>query len=238
MKRSIQGLLSVLLFFGLMISTGACRENAPPPDGEGGSLILDAARSETPVGAQPDKKVRKKVKSQENAPARKAPPPKETREIPGDNRSKSPPLAKDGIHDPASPAMQLLQNPSQSLSAIPAGKWGEVDWMQAIRQGVVNPRASLKGNEKMEVLNLDIIMTNTKSMPHVKFPHESHTQWLACVNCHPNVFVPKKGGNAITMDSIFKGRFCGTCHGRVAFSVYICQRCHSITHENSPPQWW
>ncbi|MEO5331740.1 MAG: hypothetical protein H7839_06920 [Magnetococcus sp. YQC-5] len=157
---------------------------------------------------------------------------------PGDNRSKAVPLAKDGIHDPTSPAMQLLQSPSQALSAIPEGKWGEVDWMRAIKEGIIKPYASLNGKQNMEILDLDIILTNTKTMPHVRFPHESHTRWLACSNCHPEIFIPKKGANAMPMDAIFKGRFCGTCHGRVAFSVYICQRCHSITHENSPAKWW
>ncbi len=157
---------------------------------------------------------------------------------PGDNRSKAAPLAKDGIHDPSSPGLALLQEPAQSLSVIPEGQWGEVDWMQAIVNGVIDPHASLNGKGSMELLDLDIILTNTKNMHHVRFPHISHTRWLACSNCHPDIFIPKKGANVMTMNDIFKGRFCGTCHGRVAFSVYICQRCHSVAHDKSPPKWW
>ncbi|MBF0153183.1 MAG: hypothetical protein HQL64_05535 [Magnetococcales bacterium] len=201
-------------------------------------LVLAAAPAETPSTTGSDNKVKKQAKSKGGPATQNEFPPQEQRVIPGDNRSKSPPLAKDGIHDPTSPAMQLLQNPAQALSAIPAGKWGEVDWMRAIREGIIKPYATLNGKGTMETLDMDIILANTKTMHHVRFPHDSHTRWLACSNCHPDIFVPKKGANAISMDSIFRGRYCGTCHGRVAFSVYICQRCHSVPHENSPPQWW
>lgn len=203
------------------------------------SLVKEALAAEnTKSASAPGGKTKKKARSPGENASKEESSESDKRFRPGDNRSKAVPLAKDGIHDPTSPAMQLLQNPSQSLSAIPEGKWGEVDWMRAIREGTIKPFASLNGKQNMEILDLDIILTNTKTMPHVLFPHESHTRWLACSNCHPEIFVPKKGANAMPMDAIFKGRFCGTCHGRVAFSVYICQRCHSIPHENSPAKWW
>ncbi|MBF0429418.1 MAG: hypothetical protein HQL94_10885 [Magnetococcales bacterium] len=235
MNRSIRWFILLLLVVLLTSSTGVCRENLPLAKDE--PLVMAAA--EAPSDTASDKKIKKISKSPGAEPVKKAASTPEKRVIPGDNNKKSPPLDKDGIHDPASPAIQLLQSPTQSLSAIPEGKWGEVDWMMALREGIIKPFASLNGKSKMEPLDLDIILTNTKSMPHVRFPHNSHTMWLACSNCHPDVFVQKKGGNpTMNMDAIFKGRFCGTCHGRVAFSVYICQRCHSITHENSPPKWW
>ncbi|MEO5369124.1 MAG: hypothetical protein H7833_03515 [Magnetococcus sp. DMHC-1] len=156
----------------------------------------------------------------------------------GVNRVQFIPLGEDGIHDPESPGLKNLQNPAHSLGVFPPGQWGEVDWMRALLGGHVKPRADLEGKGDMQLLDLNIIMTNTKAMPHVRFPHNSHTQWLACSNCHPEIFKPEKGTNNITMESIFRGRACGTCHGRVAFSVYICQRCHSVPHEGSPGQWW
>ncbi|MBF0160937.1 MAG: hypothetical protein HQL88_01485 [Magnetococcales bacterium] len=156
----------------------------------------------------------------------------------GVNRAQTSSLRGDGIHDPNNPALATMQNPSQSLSVLPLGKWGEIDWMQALARNTIRPRANLKNEGKMEVLDLDIIMSNTKSMPHVRFPHNSHTQWLACSNCHPKPFVQQKGGNPMTMDAILKGQFCGVCHGKVSFSTYICQRCHSVVHEGSPDKWW
>ena len=41
----------------------------------------------------------------------------------------------------------------------------------------------------MQVLKLDIVMRNTAEMPYVTFPHESHTMWLECSNCHDGIFV-------------------------------------------------
>lgn len=147
-------------------------------------------------------------------------------------------IARDDLHDPANPDLKLLQDPAQALASFPVGLKGQVDWVRAINEGVITPRASLDGTAEMNVLDQDIIMTNTRNMPHVRFPHRPHTQWLACENCHPGVFVAKAGGNGISMNEIFRGRFCGTCHGRVAFNIYTCQRCHSVPHGDSPKQWW
>ncbi len=80
-----------------------------------------------------------------------------------------------------------------------------------------------------EVLDLDVIMRNTREMPPVRFPHKAHTLWLACANCHPEPFEPRAGANRIAMADIFRGRYCGVCHDRVAFiTFYSCPRCHSV----------
>jgi c(7)-type cytochrome triheme protein len=63
-------------------------------------------------------------------------------------------------------------------------------------------------------------------MPNVVFPHFPHTYWLDCGNCHPDIFVMKKGANPISMVKIVNGEFCGRCHGRVAFPISNCSRCH------------
>jgi c(7)-type cytochrome triheme protein len=34
--------------------------------------------------------------------------------------------------------------------------------------------------------------------------------------------------NAITMAKIQAGEYCGACHGKVAFPVEACGRCHAI----------
>jgi c(7)-type cytochrome triheme protein len=83
----------------------------------------------------------------------------------------------------------------------------------------------------MNVLDLDVVMKNTKEMPYVRFPHQSHTLWLDCSNCHPVPFVPKSGANPVSMNEIFRGQYCGMCHDRVAFITFFsCDRCHSIPH--------
>ncbi|MBF0379728.1 MAG: hypothetical protein HQL69_01845 [Magnetococcales bacterium] len=198
------------------------------------TMLLVACGGVTEVKVQnhetPPLKDRQNYEEQQIKPEKKV--------IPGINMADTPDLHNDGIHDPDNPGIEFLQNPAQSLSSIPLGRWGEVDWMRALNEKIINPRADISGDAKMQILDLDIIMKDTKSMPYVRFPHKSHTQWLACKNCHPDIFIEKIGANNIKMDDVFKGRFCGACHGRVSFSSYVCQRCHSVPHKGSPPQWW
>jgi c(7)-type cytochrome triheme protein len=147
-------------------------------------------------------------------------------------------LTEDGIHDPTNDAIKALQEPSEAMSAFPLDRRGGVDWVKAINLGIINPRADLKGEQEMLVMDMDIMFKDTGNMPWVRFPHKAHTQWLACENCHPAIFLPQKGANDPSMDGILAGRYCGRCHDKVAFALWICERCHSVPHENSPPKWW
>lgn len=152
------------------------------------------------------------------------------------------PLANDGVHDPANPALPSLQNPDESMANFPKDRRGEVQWVEALKQGVIKPRKYVAGDEGKEQdlieLDLDIIMQNTAQMPHVRFPHLAHTRWLACSNCHPQIFIPQKGANPVSMEKILKGEFCGRCHDKVSFALWSCERCHSVLHAGSPPAWW
>lgn len=142
------------------------------------------------------------------------------------------------FYDAANPDFYKLQQSSEAAMALPRDKRGAIDWMAALRGGNIAPRAALAGEQKMQVLDLDVVMRNTKEMPYVKFPHNSHTQWLACANCHDQIFVPKAGANQISMSKIFAGQACGTCHDRVAFlTTYSCERCHSVPHGDIKA-WW
>ncbi len=152
------------------------------------------------------------------------------------------PLAEDGIHDPANPAITTLQDPVESMSAFPKDRRGEVQWVESLNKGVITPRKFLTGDtgegEELKELDLDIILKNTAQMPHVRFPHLAHTRWLACSNCHSEIFLPKAGANPISMEKILKGEFCGRCHDKVSFALWACERCHSVPHPGSPPAWW
>ena len=152
------------------------------------------------------------------------------------------PLAEDGIHDPTNDAINTLQNPKAAMANFPKDRRGEVNWVEAINQGVINPRMTRTGKpedgDPMPELDLDILMKNTGQMPHVRFPHLAHTRWLACSNCHPDIFKAQENGNPINMTKILRGEFCGRCHDKVSFSLWVCERCHSVPHENSPPAWW
>ena len=146
-------------------------------------------------------------------------------------------LATDGIHDPKNKSIHDLQEPAEALGAFPLDRRGDVDWVKAMDLGVIKPRADMTGKSEMASMDMDILFKNTNKMPWVKFPHLAHTKWLVCVSCHPAIFIPKKGGNNLSMDSILAGEQCGVCHGKAAFALWTCERCHNVPHEGTPSNW-
>lgn len=139
------------------------------------------------------------------------------------------PPMRDGIHDASNDGTAALQHPKEAFGPMPKSNSGNrVDWVAALEKGVVNPRFDLEDDTKKPiVLDLNIIREVKGSMPDVVYPHKQHTEWLDCSNCHPSIFIPKKGANNISMASILLGKQCGVCHGKVAFPVSDCRRCHS-----------
>jgi len=143
-----------------------------------------------------------------------------------------PPLGVEGIYDPNNPSLSVLQAPAEALGPLPPAAAGNyVDWVGALNRGLIDPRKGVNADTQMNVVDMNVLMTRTASMPNVKFPHREHTQWLACTNCHPAIFLPKKDGNPVNMYSILKGEFCGVCHGKVAFPVTDCFRCHNTPQD-------
>lgn len=138
-------------------------------------------------------------------------------------------LERNPIYDESNPDFSRLQRIDDATRHMKRDVVGFPDWMAALRSGAIAPRAGLSSTDKMNVLDLDVTMRNTKEMPYVRFPHQSHTVWLDCSNCHPVPFVPKAGANPVSMSEIFRGQYCGMCHDRVAFITFFsCDRCHSV----------
>jgi c(7)-type cytochrome triheme protein len=138
-------------------------------------------------------------------------------------------LKDDGIHDPTVPGLGLLQEPKDAFSALAPGKAGnKIDWVESLQKGKINPRYDhLDAKKEAMPMDLFIVMEVKGSMPNVSFPHQAHTEWLECANCHDEIFKPQKGGNPMSMAEIMLGQKCGVCHGSVAFPVTECRRCHS-----------
>lgn len=136
---------------------------------------------------------------------------------------------KDGIHDPENPGTHLLQAPKQAFEALTRSRTGNrVDWVKALENDEISPRYErLSDTAKPVVMDLNIVREVKGSMPDVVYPHKQHTEWLDCSNCHPAIFIPQKGANQISMASILLGQTCGVCHGKVAFPVSECRKCHS-----------
>lgn len=146
-------------------------------------------------------------------------------------------LQDDGQHDTSNDALAVLQDPTVALKDFPLDRRQQVNWVQALDQGLIQPRPSLTGSGEMLVMDMDILFTNTQDMPYVRFPHLQHTRWLDCSNCHPKIFIPRRGANPVSMNKVLRGEFCGVCHDKVAFSLFICERCHSVPHAGSG-KWW
>jgi c(7)-type cytochrome triheme protein len=138
------------------------------------------------------------------------------------------PLARDQVHDPESPALKSLQEPSQALSSLPGDNAGNrVDWMRALNERVITPRAKLDADAPVRLREDDILLNLRGGMPIVRFPHRSHTQWLDCSNCHEQLFKSQAGANRLSMFQILQGEQCGVCHGAVSFPLTECMRCHN-----------
>jgi len=150
------------------------------------------------------------------------------------------PLAKDGLHDPANPAIRELQEPREALARLaPDTAGNQVRWMQALDRGQIVPRSSIDPSTEVRLLEDDILLNLAGGTPIVRFPHRAHTLWLDCSNCHEKPFVSKAGANKLDMRKILQGEQCGICHGAVAFPLTECSRCHSVprpSRAGAPPR--
>jgi c(7)-type cytochrome triheme protein len=143
-------------------------------------------------------------------------------------------LEQDGVHDPKSPALHVLQQPRDALSALPRDSAGnQVNWVEALEKGHINPRTNVLPETEVRVRETEVLLNLTGSTPIVKFPHRAHTLWLDCSNCHEHLFKSEAGANRLSMERILAGEQCGVCHGAVAFPLTECARCHSVPRE--PP---
>ena len=84
---------------------------------------------------------------------------------------RNPPLAKDGIHDPAAEGLSILQAPKTAFSKLSHGKSGNyVDWMKSMTKKQINPRYSYEEGKQPMPMQLDIIRQVKGSTPDVLFP--------------------------------------------------------------------
>jgi len=131
------------------------------------------------------------------------------------------------LPQPGPPYGKDNRNPSVVLKDFPKDAVEADDWVKAFKDQIVTPHESLDLAKKpVPPFDFNVEIPAIGAMPNVIFPHFPHTFWLDCGNCHPAIFQMKKGGNPISMVKIVNGEFCGRCHGRVAFPLANCTRCH------------
>jgi len=105
-----------------------------------------------------------------------------------------------------------------------------IDWEKAEAEGKITPADFLEGisfeREPLKAQD-DFSIKVTTWASDVIFSHKKHTIWNGCELCHPLIFPSsKKGTIKYTMFQIMEGEYCGVCHSSVAFSVYLCAKCH------------
>jgi c(7)-type cytochrome triheme protein len=109
--------------------------------------------------------------------------------------------------------------------------WNLVDWEEAEARGFIQPVDFLPG-VSIERLPLtvqkDFSIASRGWMSDIIFSHKKHALWNGCEVCHPDIFPSvKKGTVKYSMLEVWNGQYCGVCHGRVAFPLNDCQRCHT-----------
>jgi len=118
-------------------------------------------------------------------------------------------------------------------SALPKERFGNgLDWEKAEEMGLIKPVNFLEGlsipRESLAVQKDFALNPKVAGIPDIIFSHQRHTVWNGCELCHPEIFIGvKKGTTRYSMVEIFDGKYCGVCHGTVAFPLLDCRRCHS-----------
>lgn len=115
---------------------------------------------------------------------------------------------------------------------FPKSRFGnKVDWLKAETEHLVTLKDYLEGiSIKRKALKIPLdteLKSKEIGMPDIIFSHEKHAIWNGCELCHPDIFGVKKGATVYSMQDIFNGKYCGACHGKVAFPNTDCRLCHT-----------
>lgn len=116
---------------------------------------------------------------------------------------------------------------------LPKERFGNgINWEKAEDEGLIKPIGYLPGvsikRPPLKIQKDFPLEPKVEGMPQIVFSHKKHTVWNGCEVCHPEIFSGvKKGLTKYSMLEIFDGKFCGVCHGKVAFPLLDCQRCHA-----------
>ena len=130
-------------------------------------------------------------------------------------------------------AQQAKREFQELKKTLPPATYGnKIDWMKAEEDGIIKPKdflqgVSLRKSEKMVNSREEPRTPALPGLPNIIFSHAKHVVWNGCGMCHPDTFALESGKTPITMKEITEGKFCGRCHGNIAFALNDCTRCHS-----------
>ncbi len=118
-------------------------------------------------------------------------------------------------------------------STLPRGRFGNgIEWVEAEEKGLIKPKDFIEGvsfpRSKMRNYKGEIDITaKLAGLPDIIFSHKKHSVWNGCELCHPDIFTLKSGATKFTMVDNFNNKYCGVCHGKVAFPLRDCGLCHA-----------
>jgi c(7)-type cytochrome triheme protein len=114
-------------------------------------------------------------------------------------------------------------------AALPRDAKGNVDWMRALGENVITPKAGVDpAAEPASTMDSEIVLTpDDNPGKSATFRHATHTQWLACKNCHPALFKKRDENLQFTHDDMKTGKYCGACHFTVVVIPSGCKGCHA-----------
>lgn len=116
---------------------------------------------------------------------------------------------------------------------FPKERFGNgINWEKAEADGFIHLIDAIEGvsikRSSLAIQKDFSLEPKVKGMPEIIFSHKKHTVWNGCEVCHPDIFIGvKKGSTKYSMVEIFEEKYCGVCHGAVAFPLTDCQRCHT-----------
>lgn len=127
------------------------------------------------------------------------------------------------------PAIEGTLDPDSAIRLLPRDHAGNIDWVAALKTGTIRPRHVLPGRTPPDsagfVFGFDFFLPGPDTTFDAFFPHSTHTELLNCSTCHARIFPYR--GTVIRMGDVLVGKYCGECHGKVAFNpTTACERCH------------
>ena len=133
--------------------------------------------------------------------------------------------------DTIRPPIESVRDPDSVVALLPKDRAGNIDWVAALRQGIIAPRQALPGEPSPLPapagfqFAFDFVYQGPDTTFDAYFPHSVHTEFVACQQCHPRIFRYRNA--PITMGEIFQGKYCAECHGKVSYPITTaCERCH------------
>lgn len=131
--------------------------------------------------------------------------------------------------DTLRPPIEAILVADSVRAMLPRDHAGNIDWMEAMRDGTIRPRNAITGNAPPPgegfQFGFDFSFRGPAPAFDAYFPHSAHTQLINCQQCHGPIF--KYRDTEFQMADVLAGNYCGECHGKVSFPpVTACERCH------------